>query len=112
MGGFELRRLRSRHSSNGAWSTFNNSTPVPIDIDTVVAFGALFQTPKEVIKTSNKMPIFAKNVDCEEYADAQEADEEMTRAVATEEDKNKARVMDEKNFVWSLMIGMFETFLT
>jgi hypothetical protein len=81
-------------------------------MDTVVAFGALFQTPKKVIKTSNKMPIFAKNVDREDYADVQEADEEMTRAVATEEDKNKARVMDEKNLVWSLMIGMFKTFLT
>ena len=72
----------------------------------------MFQTPKKVIKTSNKMPIFTKNVDCEDYADVQEADEEMIRAVATEEDKNKARVMDEKNFVWSLMIGMFKTFLT
>ena len=45
------------------------------------------------------MPIFAKNVDCEDFADVQEADQEMTRAVATEEDKNKARVMDEKNLV-------------
>jgi len=58
------------------------------------------------------MPIFAKNVDCEDYADVQEADEEMTRAVAAEEDKNESRVMDEKNLVWSLMIGMFKTFLT
>ena len=58
------------------------------------------------------MPIFAKNVDCEDYADVQEADEEMTRAIATEEDKNKARVMDENNLVRSLMIGMFKTFLT
>ena len=58
------------------------------------------------------MPIFAKNVDCEDFADVQEADQEMTRAVATEEDKNKARVMDEKNLVWSLMIVMFKTFLT
>jgi hypothetical protein len=65
-----------------------------------------------VIKTSKKMPIFAKNVDCEDYADVQEADEEMTRAVAAEEDKNESRVMDEKNLVWSLMIGMFKTFLT
>jgi hypothetical protein len=65
-----------------------------------------------VIKTSKKMPIFAKNVDCEDYADVQEADEEMARAVAAEEDKNESRVMDEKNLVWSLMIGMFKTFLT
>ena len=65
-----------------------------------------------MIKTSKKMPIFAKNVDCEDYADVQEADEEMTRAVAAEEDKNESRVMDEKNLVWSLMIGMFKTFLT
>jgi hypothetical protein len=65
-----------------------------------------------VIKTSKKMPIFAKNVDCEDYADVQEADEEMTRAIAAEEDKNESRVMDEKNLVWSLMIGMFKTFLT
>ena len=72
----------------------------------------IFQTPKGVIKTINKMPIFAKNVDCEDFADVQEADQEMTPAVATEEDKNKARVMDEKNLVWSMMIGMFKTFLT
>ena len=36
----------------------------------------------------------------------------MIRAVAVEEDKNKARVMDENNLVRSLMIGMFKTFLT